>query len=133
MAEIELDLRSVPEYAETNLWVCDIEELKEDDEDGDGVPDDCDFLFYGDIIPDGTVEMKKSATEGGKAIFQEVMYDIQEFIPDTTFDGMLTFSIKFGARTVEREECPEGWEVFFKDLRGKSNELSARRGGATAM
>jgi len=110
----ETDLTNEPDYAEGRVWVCDIEEA-----DGE---DDNDFLFYGDITSDGTAEMKPMK-DSGKCIFQGVMYDIQEFIPDEDCDGKLAFKIKFGANTEERsEDCPQGWEVEFKDLVGTSKK-----------
>jgi hypothetical protein len=88
------------------VWVCDIEEGPLDE-------GDCDFLFFADISSDGAVT---SQVKHGKAIFQDSMYDIQEFTADTADDGKLDFKFNFGKNTKERRECPDGWEVQFRSL-----------------
>ena len=50
-------------------------------------------------------------------MFQNVMYDIQEFIPDETYDGELDFTWKFGKITKETSDAPNGWTVQFKGLK----------------
>ena len=107
----ELDLGSDP-AALSNLWICDIEENA-----GEG---DCDFLFQADINADGNVLLSKDSlkiTEGRRVcIFQSVMYDVNDFVPDEIYDGKLDFKIHFGASTIQRPDAPNGWEVCFKGL-----------------
>jgi hypothetical protein len=87
------------------VWVCDIEERAGES--------DCDFLFFADISADGSVT---SQVKHGKAIFQDSMYDIQQFTGDKDDDGKLDFKFTFGKNTKERPMCPNGWEVQFRGL-----------------
>jgi hypothetical protein len=108
------DLTKLWGWDETRIWLCDIDESPDET--------DNDFLFMASISPDGTVCQQK-AKAGDRCIFQDLMYDIQEFVPDSSTDGKLDFTIKFGDNTVERRDTPEGWTVTFKGL------LPDRKGG----
>ncbi|VBB17665.1 hypothetical protein YASMINEVIRUS_128 [Yasminevirus sp. GU-2018] len=99
------DLRSCPEWNTANLWLCDIEEKAGES--------DNDFLFLASISGDGDSHV---TTDKGRCIFQDCMYDIQQFKEDTTYDGKLDFAIAFGRGTKERKDAPAGWTVQFKDL-----------------
>ncbi len=109
----ETDLRKCGDYDEKHMWICDIEESAGDT--------NCDFLFLADITGDGDAGQKQKRDDGsafiGRCIFSSVMYDINNFVPDTDYDGKLNFEIGFGARTVQRKsDAPNGWTVKFLDL-----------------
>jgi hypothetical protein len=106
----EVDLRNDPSYDVKNMWVCDIEEKA-----GEG---DNDFLFLANITGDGDA----GTDVVGRCIFASVMYDVNRFVPDTTYDGKLNFEIMFGARTAERPNVVDGWSVSFLDLLGPHPE-----------
>ena len=46
-----------------------------------------------------------------KMILGGYMYDINRFVPDTEFDGELSFKIEFGQNTA-REDCVQGCYVL---------------------
>ena len=110
-----LDLREDPSWDPANVWVCDIEERPDES--------NCDFLFEAALTADGTTEIKTDGSvsnwenfTAGKCVFSQNMYDIQSFKPDTDNDGNLNFSIKFGMKTRERLDAPDGWSVEFVNL-----------------
>ena len=97
--------------------ICDIEEKAGEQSN--------DFLFLADITGDGDASgARTQKTDGtgafvGRCIFSSVMYDVNSFKPDGTYDGLLNFEIAFGARTAERaKDAPNGWTVQFVDLQG---------------
>ena len=94
-----------PTDTATCMWVCDIEERPGEL--------DCDFLFEAEITSDGTA---LATSDVGVCIFQRVMYDVNAFAPDVVYDGKLDFDVRFGARTRERSDAPDGWLVHFHGL-----------------
>jgi len=104
------DLTKLWGWDPTRVWVCDILERPGEV--------DCDFLFMADIQASGTGKELKAqdAATADRCIFQDVMYDIQKFTPDTTDDGKLDFDIAFGNNTAERWDAPNGWTVQFENL-----------------
>ena len=111
--EGEVDLRKESVWNEKYMWVCDIKEKVGETSN--------DFLFLANIQTSGTVKVDGRAARdpatGGRCIFSHVMYDIQDFVPDDDADGKLSFVLKFGVNTKEREkDAPNGWTITFKDL-----------------
>ena len=102
-----INMKDIKEWNERNVWVCDIEEDKNES--------DNDFLFLGDINGDGVAT--DNSESWGRCIFQNVMYDINRFIPDNTYDGSLDFELMFGRNTKQRTDAPKGWVVQFKKLK----------------
>lgn len=104
----KFDLTKLWGWDPDRVWVCDIEEQR-------GLPD-CDFLFMATINDDGAAD-KISCNTGDRCVFQDVMYDTQDFIPDKSLDGRLDFTIRFGDNTAERRaDAPDGWAVTFQGL-----------------
>lgn len=105
----KFDLTKLWGWDPERVWLCDIEE-------GPREPDN-DFLFMAKITDDGAADEIRDNETSDRCIFQDIMYDIQKFIPDKSPDGRLDFSIKFGDNTVERaHDAPYGWTVTFKGL-----------------
>jgi hypothetical protein len=104
------DLTKLWGWDPARVWVCDIKELPGET--------DNDFLFMADIQATGTGKDLKTqdAMTADRCIFQDVMYDIQKFTPDTSADGKLDFDIAFGNNTAERRDAPNGWTVQFESL-----------------
>lgn len=102
------DISKKAGFDASRVWVCDIEERGRDE--------DNDFLFVATITKGGSA-LSSGAKEGDTCIFQDVMYDIQDFKPDYDDDGLLDFSIKFGKNTRERRDAKDGWVVAFKNLK----------------
>jgi len=98
----EVDLRRSKYWHPKFMYVCDIKEKKGDR--------DNDFLFLADISDDGTMRAK---IRRGRCVFNQVMYDIQDFVPQAKGDGRLEFELKFGINTRERRDVPQGWKISF--------------------
>jgi hypothetical protein len=103
----QFDLRKLWGWDPQRIWVCDIVEKP-------GEPDN-DFLFMASISSGGGVDSLSCKTSD-RCIFQDVMYDVQKFMPDKEFDGRLDFKIEFGDNTKERKDAPRGWTVVFKNV-----------------
>ena len=113
----EIDLRKESDWNPKHMWICDIKEKANES--------DCDFLFLADIQPDGNAEKRKTLNPG-KCIFQNNMYDLNEFEEDSEYDGKLDFTLRFGQRKIPNMR-DEGWSVQFKQLSLSSEGRSGQQ------
>mmetsp|Transcript_83226 Transcript_83226/g.147042 ORF Transcript_83226/g.147042 Transcript_83226/m.147042 type:complete len:409 (+) Transcript_83226:102-1328(+) len=102
----EVDLRKSRVWNPHYMWLCDIEE-KEGDKTND-------FLFLADLSAPAGGMRSRTSQRKGRCIFDDVMYDLQQFEPEYREGGAVCFALQFGVNTAERKNAPKGWQIEFQ-------------------